>query len=76
MGFNHLNYLCEWLCIISICNCKKKMSFFFDIKTVIYSTHGIYNLMKTIELLIELIWINLYILKHVQNFIQKINIDC
>ena len=32
--------------------------------------------MKTVELLMKLIWIGLYILKHAQNFIQKMNINC
>ena len=36
---------------------------------VIYLTHNMYNLMKMIELLMKLIWIGLYILKYIQNFI-------
>ena len=64
MGFNHSNYLCKWLCIISIYNHEKKMLFFFGIKTMIYLTHGVYNLMKMVELLMKLAWIDLYILKH------------
>ena len=76
MNFNHLNFLCKWLYIISICNDEKKMLFFFGIKTMIYSTHDVYNLMKIIKLPMKLTWIGLYILKHIQNFIQKININC
>ena len=48
MGFSHLNYLCKWLCVISVCDCEKKMLFFFGIETVIYLTHGVYDLMKII----------------------------
>ena len=55
MGFNHLNCLCKWLCVISICNCEKKNIIFFGIKTVIYSTHDVYNSIKTIKLPIKLI---------------------
>ena len=42
---------------------------------MIYLIHGVYNLMKIIELLMKLIWINLYILKYAQNFIQKMDIN-
>ena len=55
MNFNHSNYLCGWLCIISICNCEKKMSFFFGIETMIYLTYGMYDPVKIIELLMKLI---------------------
>ena len=76
MSFNHLNYLCEWLCVIIVCNYEKKMLFFFGIKMVIYLTHSMYDLMKMVELPMKLVWIGLYILKHVQNFIWKVDIDC
>ena len=57
---------CEWVSIIqTICVdgyvlfpymiMKKKFFFFFGIKTVIYSTHGVYNPMKTIKPLMRLI---------------------
>ena len=42
---------------------------------MIYLTHNTYDLMKTIKLPMKLTWINLYILKHAQNLIQKMNID-
>ena len=44
---------------------KKKYFIFFGIETMIYLTHNMYNLIKTIKPLMKLIWINLYILKHV-----------
>ena len=43
---------------------------------MIYLTHNVYNLMKMIEPLMKLTWIDLFILKYVQNFIQKMNINC
>ena len=69
MNFNHLNYLCGWLYIIFICDHEKKISFFFGIEMMIYLTHDVYDLMKMVELLMKLVWIGLYILKHAQNFI-------
>ena len=42
---------------------------------MIYLTHDIYDPMKIVELLIKLIWIDLYILKHIQNFVRKMDID-
>ena len=29
MGFSHLSYLCEWLCVIFVCDYKKKYHFFW-----------------------------------------------
>ena len=42
---------------------------------VIYLTHNVYNSVKTIESSMKLIWIDLYILKYIQNFVQKMDID-
>ena len=43
---------------------------------MIYLTHGVYDSVKMVELLIKLTWIDLYILKHAQNFVRKMDIDC
>ena len=71
---------CKWVSIIQIIYAngyvlflyvimKKKCHFFFGIEMVIYLTYDMYNLVKTIEPLMKLAWIGLYILKHAQNFI-------
>ena len=64
------------MCYFHIWSWKKNVIFFFGIKIMIYLTHSVYDLVKTIKLSMKLIWIDLYILKHAQNFIQKININC
>ena len=56
---------CEWVSIIQTIYVNvyalfpyviiKKMSFFFDIKIMIYLTHGVYNLVKIIKSLMKLI---------------------
>ena len=51
------------------------MLFFFGIEIMIYLTHNIYDSVKMVKPLMKLIWINLYILKHAQNFVQKIDIN-
>ena len=77
---------CKWVSVIQIICVdgyvlfpyiivKKKCHFFFGIEMVIYLTHNIYDSVKIIKPLMKLIWINLYILKHAQNFVRKMDIN-
>ena len=49
-NFNYSNHLCEQLCVILYIIVKKNV-IFFNIKTVIYSTHGTYTLIKVTKLI-------------------------